>query len=69
VLVEARLHTNRRGVRSYLDLVKEHGPELDWHVDENRRGRIKTIHLGPERGAIPGFFLYTDRPVPSATTI
>ena len=38
--------------------MKEHGTEIEWHIEANQRGRINKICFGPNRERIFGFYLY-----------
>lgn len=56
----ARLHadTTRAAVRNYLDHVRVHGADADWHVVANNRGRINKILFAPPGGDASGWYCY-----------
>lgn len=54
------MRTPSAGVARYLELVREHGPDLAWHVVAGDTGTVNKIALGPEVEIIPGLYLYTD---------
>lgn len=56
----ARLHadTTRAAVRNYLDHVRVHGADADWHVVANNRGWINKILFAPPGGDASGWYCY-----------
>ena len=56
--------TKREGIRRYLELVSQYGPELPWRVQPNRRsGKINKVCVEPDGGETTGFYVYTARPL------
>lgn len=52
--------TARDAVGEYLELLNEHGGELEWSVVPSATGQLTKIALGPGRVVIDGFHLYVD---------
>jgi hypothetical protein len=76
VLVEAgstRCHLNadtaRVGVRRFLELVRQHGDDLEWRVVANQRGKVNRVALGPDAELVEKFYLYTDDEMPAPTVL
>ena len=59
-----RLHLNGdtrdEGVRAYLELVRQHGTQLSWHVVANQSGKVNKVVFGKPKASIPYFYLYAD---------
>ncbi len=50
--------TQDQGVEEYLRLVREHGPELPWHVVANQNGTVNKLAFGDPPQPIKRFYLY-----------
>jgi hypothetical protein len=50
--------TRDAGVRKYLDLVRQTGPELPWHVIANTRGKVNKVAFGEPPTPLKHFYLY-----------
>lgn len=57
--------TKRAGVRRFLELHQQHGPQVEWQVIANARGAVNRVAIGPEAEKVKGFYLYTDEELPS----
>ncbi|MCU1536573.1 MAG: hypothetical protein JWP82_924 [Humibacillus sp.] len=50
--------TQDKGVQAYLELVREHGPELTWHIVANSKGRMNKVAFGEPPQPLRYFYLY-----------
>ncbi|HEY7076361.1 MAG TPA: hypothetical protein VH418_13370 [Solirubrobacteraceae bacterium] len=55
--------TKREGVRRYLELVSQHGPEFPWRVGPSRTGKIDKVFVEPDGSATAGFYVYSAKPL------
>lgn len=55
-----RLHsdTNRLGVQSYLEQLKNGGDDILWTIVKNRQGKMNAVAFGPGLFRVKGFYLY-----------
>lgn len=61
--------TKRAGVRRFLELHQQHGPQMRWQVIANAKGKVNRVALGPHAEKVKGFYLYTDEELPAPTTL
>ncbi len=61
-LGDDRFHLNGdsrdAGVRGYLDLVRQQGADLLWHVVANKVGKVNKVAFGAPAEPISYFYLY-----------
>ena len=50
--------TTRAAVRAYIDHVRIHGADADWHVVANRRGKVNKVLYGPPGADAPAWYCY-----------
>lgn len=51
--------TKRDGVRRYLELASQHGPELPWRVQPSSKGKIDKVCVEPDGSPTKGLYIYT----------
>lgn len=61
--------TSRAGVQRFLELVREHGGDLEWRVVANQRGKVNRVAFGPAAERVKKFYLYTDDEMPAPITL
>jgi hypothetical protein len=61
--------TKRAGVRRFLELHQQHGPQVEWQVIANARSTVNRVAIGPDAEKVKGFYLYTDEELPSPATL
>jgi hypothetical protein len=55
--------TKREGVRRFLELVSEYGPEFPWRVGPSRTGKIDKVFVEPDGSETKGFYVYSAKPL------
>jgi len=50
--------TTRKAVGRYLELVKQHGDDLQWGITASQQGKMTAVAYGPERYRLKPFYLY-----------
>jgi hypothetical protein len=62
--VVLNVDTKRAAIEEYLSAVRKAGPELPWYVVANNRGKVNKVSFLAGGGLTPGWYAYTERPLP-----
>lgn len=72
-LAGQRFHLNGdsrdSGVQAYLDLVRQHGAELPWHVVANANGKVNKVAFGEPPTAVQYLYLYASEQAQAPYTV